>query len=251
MEEAGQKEQNKNLPVILAVDDDKLMLRMVETMLDGIAQVITGGNTNEAEELMRRHQPALVLLDDMMPGGISGLQFLEKIKDDPEISKIPIIMVTARDKPEEVVRGLTAGAVDYIAKPFQPAALKAAVTKRLTRRGNRICLALCDERVARVLSQRLVDLACEVLHCEPDDFLVEKMEQENLAVVVVDTLETLFTARKGQRTPSGLRPGAYAIVALLEEKTMTLGEEHIAYHSPEATVQDILHSIGRFLKNRL
>jgi CheY-like chemotaxis protein len=250
MGDNGQTEHNKELPVILAVDDDKLMLRMIETMLEGIAKVITGVNTSDAEDLMRRHHPALVLMDDMMPGGISGLQFLERIKGDPELSKIPIIMVTASDKPEEVVRGLTAGAVDYITKPVQPAVLKEAVTKRLTRKNNRICLALYDESIARMLAQRLVDLECEVIRCEPEAFSASEIAKKSPAVVIVDALETLFSARKGQRGPTGLQAGAYAIVALLEEKITALGEELIAYHSPEATLQDILHSTGRFLRNR-
>ncbi len=68
--------------------------------------------------------PDLILLDWMLPGG-SGIQFIKQLKQDEMTRQIPIIMLTARGEEEDKVRGLEAGADDYITKPFSPKELTA------------------------------------------------------------------------------------------------------------------------------
>lgn len=68
--------------------------------------------------------PDLILLDWMLPGG-SGIQFIKQLKQDEVTRQIPVVMLTARGEEEDKVRGLDAGADDYITKPFSPKELTA------------------------------------------------------------------------------------------------------------------------------
>ena len=84
-----------------------------------------------ALDLARRHNPSLILLDVMMPG-IDGFEVCRRLKADPETAHIAVVFLTALDRTEDKVRGFSVGAVDYVAKPFQPEEVIARVTTHLT-----------------------------------------------------------------------------------------------------------------------
>lgn len=113
---------------ILVVDDDEALAEMVGIVLaqEGFETAIceTG---DQAAAAFRTHQPDLILLDFMLPG-MNGIEVCTQIRQE---SDVPIIMLTAKSDTEDVVRGLEAGADDYIAKPFKPAELLARVRARL------------------------------------------------------------------------------------------------------------------------
>jgi len=99
-----------------------------------------GYETVEAEDYadglakVREPYPELIVLDWMMPGG-SGIQFIKQLKQDEMTRQIPVVMLTARGEEEDKVRGLEAGADDYITKPFSPKELTArlhAVMRRVS-----------------------------------------------------------------------------------------------------------------------
>ena len=71
----------------------------------------------ELKKALKEEVPELILLDIMLPGE-DGYRILEKLKQSPETSEIPIIMVTAKEAEYDKVRGLDGGADDYITKPF-------------------------------------------------------------------------------------------------------------------------------------
>ncbi len=113
---------------ILVVDDDSALAEMLTMVLEGegfqVAHAIDG---NDALDKFAQVQPDLVLLDVMLPF-LSGIQVCERIR---ETSGVPIIMLTARTDTDDIVRGLEAGADDYVVKPFNPAELIARVRARL------------------------------------------------------------------------------------------------------------------------
>ncbi|MDG1254123.1 MAG: phosphate regulon transcriptional regulator PhoB [Glaciecola sp.] len=120
---------------IMLVEDEAPIREMLKIVLEQ-----AGFSVNEAEdfdialEKMVEPYPDLVLLDWMLPGG-SGVQLARKLKEHEFTRDIPIIMLTARGEEEDKVRGLEAGADDYITKPFSPKELVArikAVMRRVT-----------------------------------------------------------------------------------------------------------------------
>lgn len=113
---------------ILVVDDDEALAEMVGIVLsqEGYESVFcTAGN--QAVEAFEQHQPELVLLDLMLPG-MNGIEVCTELR---KLTEVPIIMLTAKSDTEDVVKGLEAGADDYIAKPFKPAELLARIRARL------------------------------------------------------------------------------------------------------------------------
>ncbi len=113
--------------LILVVDDIPANVKLLEAKLTGeYYDVITAEDGYQALEQVKQHKPDLVLLDVMMPG-INGFDVCKQIKQDIEISHIPVVMVTALSEISDRVKGLEAGADDFITKPINDTALFARV----------------------------------------------------------------------------------------------------------------------------
>ncbi len=108
------------LPLVLVADDDEAVRELFVALIGLEAYVITAANSDEALRLMRKYQPDVLILDDMMPGAIGGLDFLEKLKRSHEFDHVATIVVSASTSVEDIGRGLAAGATTYITKPFRP-----------------------------------------------------------------------------------------------------------------------------------
>ncbi len=112
---------------ILVVDDEPGIVDIARANLEGQGYTVIGAyDGEEALELIREERPDLVILDILMPE-MDGWDVLERIESDPDLSGIPVIMLTARVSDEDVLRGLETGAVEYMTKPFYPQDLVAAV----------------------------------------------------------------------------------------------------------------------------
>ncbi|MFN2615184.1 MAG: response regulator [Actinomycetota bacterium] len=119
--------------VILVADDDPDILRFVELnlRLEGF-DLLTAGDGEQALDLARDKVPALVILDVMMPK-LDGYEVCQRLRNDSRTSHICVIMLTAKSMSADKVLGLTAGADDYISKPFDPLELVARVKTTLRR----------------------------------------------------------------------------------------------------------------------
>ncbi|NLZ97409.1 MAG: response regulator transcription factor, partial [Micrococcus sp.] len=113
---------------VLVVDDDEALAEMIGIVLnnDGFETYFCydGGQAND---MYRSVRPDLVLLDLMLPGK-DGIEILRDLRKE---SDTPVVMLTAKSETADVVRGLEAGADDYVPKPFKPAELVARVRARL------------------------------------------------------------------------------------------------------------------------
>ena len=117
-------------PLVLSVDDEAGILRLVKLELTAQGfRVITAPNSAEALALIEEQRPDIILLDILMPG-VSGLELLRSIR---ERWQTPVIMLTARDREVDKVRGLSTGADDYIVKPFGADELGARIRAVLRR----------------------------------------------------------------------------------------------------------------------
>lgn len=115
---------------VLAIDDDSTLLTLVSNALDQEGyDVVTASDGQEGLRMLYKSQPDLVILDINMPT-MDGWTACQRIR---EVSNIPIIMLTARDDPDEIVKGLDLGADDYVLKPFQIHVLLARVRSNLRR----------------------------------------------------------------------------------------------------------------------
>ncbi|QCN96540.1 PleD family two-component system response regulator (plasmid) [Azospirillum argentinense] len=112
---------------VLVVDDVLPNVKLLAAKLTReYFNVITASNGPEALEVIRREAPDIVLLDVMMPG-MDGFEVCEKIRSDPATMHIPVVMVTALSDGADRVRGLEAGADDFLTKPVNDIALFARV----------------------------------------------------------------------------------------------------------------------------
>jgi two-component system, cell cycle response regulator len=108
---------------VLVVDDILANVRLLEAKLTAeYFDVVTAMNGLDALEAIQRTKPDIVLLDVMMPG-IDGIEVCKRIKADAATQHIPVVMVTALDQPEDRVRGLEAGADDFLTKPVNDISL--------------------------------------------------------------------------------------------------------------------------------
>ncbi|MDX2094873.1 MAG: PleD family two-component system response regulator [Alphaproteobacteria bacterium] len=113
--------------LVLVVDDVPANVKLLEAKLTNeYYDVITAKDGFEAIEQTKAKKPDLILLDVMMPG-IDGFETCRRLKQDPEVSHIPVVMVTALSDPSDRVAGLEAGADDFITKPINDTALFARV----------------------------------------------------------------------------------------------------------------------------
>lgn len=103
---------------ILIVDDDSRILKLLKRFLSQNGYLVsTSTSATEAVELLANFSYDLIILDVMMRE-ITGLEFATKIKASGSI--MPIVMLTALSEPEDRIKGLEAGANDYVTKPFEP-----------------------------------------------------------------------------------------------------------------------------------
>lgn len=115
---------------ILVVDDDPTLLRFLQDFLrEEKYSVIAAANGNEALRQAYREHPDLVVLDVMMPG-MDGFELTRIVRETRET---PILLLTARGEAEDRIRGLSLGADDYLAKPFEPEELVLRINAILRR----------------------------------------------------------------------------------------------------------------------
>jgi DNA-binding response OmpR family regulator len=135
-----------NKQTILVVDDEAKILVLLKSYLEanGYDVLVAGSGSEGFEFFNQGRHISLVLLDLMLPD-FSGEEFCGKVR---QLSDVPIIMLTAKVDEESIIRGLAAGADDYVCKPFSPRQLMARVAAVLRRggikKGGGVCLRCGD-----------------------------------------------------------------------------------------------------------
>ncbi|WP_309084563.1 PleD family two-component system response regulator [Chelativorans sp.] len=173
---------------ILVVDDVPANLRLLEArLLAEYYDVVTARSGPDAVEICESSKVDVVLLDVMMPG-MDGFEVCRRLKADPATTHIPVIMITALDQPADRVRGLEAGADDFLTKPVNDLQLLTRV-KSLTR-----LKALTDELRLRAATTRNIGIE-QLLQKKSGD------DEETPAVLLVD--EDEVSGRQLQRMLQG------------------------------------------------
>ena len=116
---------------ILIVDDDKDLREMICSIFShaGYTRLITAASGEDALALLSKKMPGIILLDVMMPG-MDGFELLQEVR---AISRVPVLMLTAKGEAEDRFSGFELGADDYLVKPFLPKELLLRVRAILKR----------------------------------------------------------------------------------------------------------------------
>ena len=162
-------------PTILIVDDDTEIINYMRLLFSQDYRLITCLDAETALEEMRAAEPNIVLSDVAMPGK-NGYELCQEIKQDIQLSHIPVILVTAKVTAENQVEGLNVGADAYVTKPFEPAVLSALIQSQLKNR----------ERIRKILTKSTTtdaDSMDSVLSSQDRHFIDElyKLMEEELS----------------------------------------------------------------------
>jgi len=104
---------------ILIAEDDPDLSRMLKTLLNSMGDVRTADDGMDAYAQMRAgFLPDLLITDVMMPR-MDGIALVRRMKQDKDLARIPVLMLTAKSTPKDVIGGINAGAKHYLTKPFK------------------------------------------------------------------------------------------------------------------------------------
>ncbi len=152
---------------ILVVDDDRVSRTLLARTLEALGhRVLEASSGREALDLLQVEEPDIVLLDIVMPE-MDGVTVLGRIKGDPARRAVPVIMISALEDFDSVVRCIELGAEDYLQKPFNPVLLQARIRAGLDkRRLQGLERARVRDVFARFLPEPMVDEV--LLHADGD-----------------------------------------------------------------------------------
>ncbi|WP_237981498.1 response regulator transcription factor [Bacillus thuringiensis] len=172
---------------ILIVDDEKEIRKLIAIYLKNEGyEVLQAGDGEEGLEIVRKRDVHLIVLDIMMPK-IDGIHMCMKVR---EIAEMPIIMLSAKTQDMDKILGLTTGADDYVAKPFNPLELIARIKSQLRRYMKMSGASVQDENVFEIgdmkinIVTRQVIIANEEVKLTPREFEVLELLARNQGMVL-------------------------------------------------------------------
>jgi two-component system phosphate regulon response regulator PhoB len=162
--------------VMIIEDEDAISMLLSYNLEKEGYEVSTVTNGLNAVSEVERLTPAVIILDWMLPE-ISGIEICKLIRSHPDIKNIPIIMLTAKSQEEDKIKGLDAGADDYVTKPFSIPELMARVRTNLRRAPSfeEKEKIITFEDISMDLVERKVKRGENYLHLSPTEFRLLKM----------------------------------------------------------------------------
>ena len=181
-----------NRRTVLAIDDEPINLQIVKNHLEPLGiTVITSENGLNTNQLIKTHNPRLVLLDIMMPG-INGYEICNNILQIYTVAELPVVFVSAKNRISDLVHGFEAGANDYVLKPFLREELIARVEGQLRQRD---AVEAIEENAA--LKEQLAEQIIEKAHIrQMQERLTQLLHNVNDAIIVCnEDAEIIFANR--------------------------------------------------------
>ncbi len=168
------------MATVLVVEDEQALALMLKYNLEKEGYtVLTEDRGNKVLGVVEKNAPQLILLDWMLPE-LSGVEICKLIRSKPDIKQIPIIMLTAKGQEEDKIKGLNAGADDYVTKPFSIPELMARVKANLRRAPEIVpTKILTYEDIQIDVVQRKVSRQGNYVHLGPTEFRLLKILMQN------------------------------------------------------------------------
>jgi len=208
-----------NTARILVVDDDPKLIRLVREILSATGyEVLTANRGDQAIELVSLEQPDLLLLDIMLSSSLDGYDVVKRVH---EFSDVPIIMLTAKVKESDMLRGFDLGVDDYITKPFNSKELLARVRAVLKRAMGAPVDQIESEIVCgdlRInLPQRRVRVSEREVHLTPTEYkLLHELAIHRNQVLIHEQLLTSVWGAEYRNDQDYLRTYIYQLRKKLE-----------------------------------
>jgi len=241
---------------MLVVDDDMLNRVLLSTNLQEAGYLVsTAENGEQALEMLRDLKFDAVLLDLMMPV-MNGYEVLERLKSDDKLRKIPVIVISAEEDMDSVVRCIEMGAMDHLTKPFNPVLLHARIHASLAAKR-----LLDQEEIHRKeveeynihLEETVAQKVRELKKSMDEQLLLQKglyeKEKERMAYEKASQMKSEFIAYVSHELRSPLTVIKGAAATMLYDTEGSLGREVLAefYDSIESEADRLLVMINEFL----
>ena len=167
------------MTTIMVVEDEEALALLLKYNLEKEGyDVVVESRGNRVLGQVEKYCPSVILLDWMLPE-LSGVEICKLIRSKPDIKNIPIIMLTAKGQEEDKIKGLSAGADDYVTKPFSVPELMARVKTNLRRAPEVSTLKeLMFEDIRMDLVEKKVFRGENYVHLGPTEFRLLKMLME-------------------------------------------------------------------------
>lgn len=233
---------------VLLADDDAASRRTLQHALGawGYAATTVADGLQAWEHLSQGDEPTLAILDWMMPG-LDGMELTARLRALPRVQPLYIIILTARNRTEDIVRGLAGGADDYVAKPYEMAELRARVdlaARTVRLQSQLVTLAYEDSLTGLCNRSRLMRVGA-------DELVRSRRYQRPLSLVIMDVdhfkaINDLYGHTAGDQVLAQL--GA-AIKALVRHTDVPcrLGGDELVILAPETRLSAAAVLAGRVL----
>ncbi len=195
-------------PKVLIVDHDPEARDLLISILIGQVDAMTANSSEDALDLMQKKRPDLLLLGDLDPSDISGLELHEKIRTIETLRTVRTIMITSRFDPESVMRARTAGALDYIVKPFNKTKVKERLMTRLRRLAKTVFIVDDDRAICDLLARKFAAVGyhtttfedglsalSEIVEVRPDLIVLDKVMPGLDGMMVLEKMRELDILR--------------------------------------------------------
>lgn len=230
------KNTNVALPLILVVEDNSDMRSFICGSLTGRFQIIEAENGEIGFELARKYNPQLIISDVMMPI-MNGLELCNQIKSEFETCHIPVILLTAKNSPESILKGLKEGADDYITKPFFINQLLARVENLINSR------KILIDKLNRGELSNLSDIALTGI----DEKFIAEVVQVIEAHISDAELNIGFLSKSMGMSHSALYKKIKSITGLSGNgfiRKIRLKKAKQLLKNPEAHISDVVYQVG-------
>jgi signal transduction histidine kinase len=245
---------------VLVVEDTPDVIRMIRLSLHHDFRVMAAINGVQGLELARKHRPSIIVTDLMMPM-MDGLELTQQLRKDPQLSHIPIVMLTARNEVESRISGLQAGVDAYLGKPFSTKELVSTVRSLVRQQERTADLVLSQkmdsiETIAGGLAHEIgnplnyVKNALQLVQKDTQQLLLAARQETTLASLDLDAIDRrthkLFEVAEG-----GVRRIAATVDLMMRYSRNGFSRVHQAHDVYAAAVEALtvlMPSLGKPLE---